>query len=102
MKEIINRKLYNTETAEEIATHSNNLSYRDFRWFEETLYKKRTGEFFLYGEGGPMSRYAESAGNRCWIEGERIIPLTLDEAKEWVSKHASVDTYITLFGEVEE
>lgn len=25
---------------------------------------ERTGEYFLYGEGGPMSRYAQSVGQR--------------------------------------
>ena len=34
--------------------------------------------------------------------GEKIIPLTEAEAKNWVERYGDVDTYIELFGEVEE
>ena len=55
MKKIINHKMYNTETAERLASSSNGYGYDDFRYMEEQLYRKKTGEFFLYGEGGALS-----------------------------------------------
>lgn len=103
MKKIINGKLYDTYTAKIVAMVNTNGVYsrNDFRWQEERLCKKKTGEFFLYGEGGPMTKYAEPDGNGTrW--GERIIPLTVDDAKHFVEKHCDVDTYIKLFGEPEE
>ena len=96
MKKIINGKLYNTETAKEIDRWSNNLSGRDFNHCTECLYRKKTGEFFLYGWGGPMSKYRERCGDM-WGDGEAITPLTEEEAKAWVEEHSDADTYIDLF-----
>ena len=45
MKKIINGKTYNTETAKEISEWSEGV-YRDFTYIGETLYRKRTGEYF--------------------------------------------------------
>lgn len=48
MKKIINGKMYNTETAEKLTSWEH--SYRSqVDWYEEMLYKKKTGEYFLYG-----------------------------------------------------
>ena len=102
MKRIINGKKYDTNTAKEMACDSYNGSCSDFQWWEETLYQKRTGEFFLYGQGGAMSKYSESCGQNSWGGGSDIIPLTLDEAKEWAEDHVDGDTYEEIFGEVEE
>jgi hypothetical protein len=42
-----------------------------FRWVCEELYRKRTGEYFLYGEGGPMSKYSRQVEQNGWAEGEK-------------------------------
>ena len=57
MKTIINGRMYDTETAEKIAGWDNGIYGRDFRSCEETLYKKKTGEYFIYGSGGADSKY---------------------------------------------
>jgi hypothetical protein len=101
MKAVIKNKLYNTETAKEITSWSNGMSYSDFRFLEETLYQKKTGEFFVLGHGGAMSPYREACtGGYC--AGSGIRPLTIKEAKEWLEEYADADTYITVFGDVEE
>ena len=74
MKKIINGKLYDTDTAKVVGFYENARSRGDFSHMEETLYKKRTGEFFLFGEGGPMTKYAKSCGQNSWSGGEEIIP----------------------------
>lgn len=102
MKKIINGKKYDTDTATEVGYWSNGFGYRDFSWMEETLYRKKTGEFFLHGEGGPMTGYAEQCGGNGWCSGERIIPMTEEKAKEWAERRMDVDEYEALFGEVEE
>ena len=105
MKKIINGKLYNTETAKEMAYIINSngtYSRNDFRWFEETLDKKKTGEFFLYGNGGPMIRYASHIENNGRGWGEAIIPLTVEEAKSYAEENYNVETYEEIFGKVEE
>lgn len=102
MKKVINRKLYDTDTAQEIATRSNGGSWRDFSHFEETLYRKKTGEFFLHGEGGPMTCYREQISQNEWSGGEQIIPMTYDEAASWAERHMDADAYQQVFGEITE
>lgn len=101
MKKIINYKMYNTDTATEVASYCNGYSCGDFRHVQETLYRKKTGEFFLYGCGGAMTMYSTPSGDD-WTGGEDITPLTDGDAKIWVMEYCDADTYITLFGEVEE
>lgn len=102
MKKIINGKLYNTETAKEIASWSDGLSFRDFTHTEEVLYQKRTGEFFIHGAGGPATRYAVSAGQNSWSGGEKIIPLTWEAARDWAEVHLDGEDYEAIFGPVSE
>lgn len=102
MKKIINGKKYDTSTAELIGSYSNDLSYSDFSYYCEELYKKRTGEFFLYGKGGAMTEYARSCGQNSWCGGEEIIPFSEKEAKRWAEEYLSYDCYVKAFGEVEE
>lgn len=101
MKKIINGKRYDTETAEEIGFWRTERSVTDFSYCEETLYRKRTGEFFLYGDGGPSSPYAHAAYGMMGA-GEAIVPLTEDEAKTWVEQKLDADTYEALFPVEEE
>ena len=102
MKKIISNKLYDTETAKEIATNSHGEGPRDFHYYEETLYRKKTGEYFLHGYGGPASRYAESRGQNTWGSGEKIIPMSLESAQEWGEENMDADDYQKEFGPVSE
>ena len=100
MKRIIDGKKYDTDTARFVASDEDHRG--DFRYWCEDLYCKRTGEYFLYGEGGPMSKYAKSCGCNSWTGSEAIVPLTESEARKWAEHHMSVDAYEAEFGEVEE
>ena len=51
MKKIINERMYNTETATEIDWQENTANRGDYSYYREYLYRKKTGEFFLYGYG---------------------------------------------------
>lgn len=100
MKKIINGKKYNTQTAEYMGGYEANLG--QFEYVSEDLYRKRTGEFFLYGEGGPASKYAEAIDMNSWSGGSEITPLTEVEAKRWAEAHLDADEYEEIFGEVGE
>ena len=102
MKKIINGKKYDTETAKKVGCACSNVSRGDFSFWEEELYKKKTGEFFLYGSGGPASRYSKAVDMNTWSGDERIIPLTEDKAKKWCEKNLDVEEYEEVFGEVKE
>ena len=102
MKKIINGKRYDTDTANFIADTNSGGSRTDFSFWEEELYRKQTGEFFLYGTGGPMSKYSKSCGDNNWSGDEVIIPLSVDAAKRWAENYMDADEYETLFGPVED
>ena len=99
MKKVIKGKLYDTETARRIDTVSGGAEFRtDFHYWEETLYCKKTGEYFLHCAGGEASQYAEKVGSLTgW--GERIKPLSYDEAQQWAEKYLDGDQVIAEFGE---
>lgn len=102
MKSIINGRVYCTDTAMRIASCSNGGDWRDFSHYEETLYRKRTGEYFLYGAGGAASRYAQRADLNGWSNGSRIIPLTAAAAREWAEQNMNTNEYDAEFGTVPE
>ena len=100
MKRIIDGRRYDTGTAEEIgsATHG---SRRDFDYYEETLYCKRTGEYFVHGYGHGASRYAKQAyGN--WGPGEAIVPMAYEQAREWAERNLDAEDYEREFGPTSE
>lgn len=101
MKKIINGKKYDTTTANRIGYYNNGYPYTDFRWCEETLYRKSTGEYFLFGEGGAMSEYAKELFDKI-THGSEITPIDEDYAREWCEKNLSVEMYEEIFGEVQE
>lgn len=102
MKKIINGKCYNTETATKLGYWSNGLSYRDFSWCEEALYRTKKGAYFIAGEGGPMTGYAESCGQNSRGSGSDLFVVTESEAREWMETHEDADAYEAAFGAVEE
>lgn len=88
MKKVIDGKVYNTETAELIASWSNHRHRSDYGWAEADLYKTKKGAWFLHGEGGPSSDYCEKVGPDEYKErGNRIIAMTPTEALAWCEGH---------------
>jgi len=96
MKAIIDRTLYNTETAECVAVYSSHHNRGDFRHFEEHLYRTRRGNWFLHGEGGPASTYSERCGNNT-VGSEKIIPMDEDDVVEWLELRQMVGVLETRF-----
>ena len=101
MNKRINGKRYDTETAKELGCVSWG-AVNDFAHSSETLYRKTTGEFFLYGEGGPASEYAVTISQNEWTGGEKITPLTFEEAEKWAEKNLDADECDKIFGVVDE
>lgn len=101
MKRIIGGRVYDTETARQVGEPWSpaGVCPSDFDWLEETLYRKRTGEYFLHGRGGARTKYAEPYGQSGWTGGERIMPMAYDEAREWAEAHLDADEYIAAFGD---
>jgi hypothetical protein len=100
MKQVIDGKTYNTETATELA-NSRWGNCSDLRHWSETLYRTKNGAYFLAGGGGPMTRWSRpcEGGGRSGSTGIQV--LSEQEAREWVEKHAN-DQYETIFGPAPE
>lgn len=81
MEVVINRKHYNTRTAKIIA-HYSYCAVGNFKHFEEILYKKKTGEYFLYRFGSVLTKYSHKEESPAYFI-EKIIPLSEDDAKSW-------------------
>lgn len=101
MKKIIEGAMYNTESARLIGSWNNDFHGNDFRFSFQYLYQTRSGKYFVYGGGGPLSTYAVQRGNQT-AGSEQILPLTAEEAREWGEKLLNPETYIKEFGEPEE
>lgn len=102
MKQIIRGKKYSTETAKQVGVACNAGGWNDFTHYEERLYLKKNGEYFLHGEGGRETRYAQSSGQNSWSGGEKIIPLTYEAAKAWALANLDAGEVEALFGDVVE
>lgn len=96
MKRIIQNRVYDTETAKLMGTYDSGYGVRDFNYYEESLYQKRTGEFFLYGWGGGLSPYARAVGDSLG-SGESIKPFSYEEARAWAEEHLEADEYLSIF-----
>lgn len=100
MKKIINGKAYNTKTAQLIASDSYSHP-GDFNYWDEELYKTKKGQYFIYGEGGPMTKYSQSIGNNTTSGGHGLFLVNPEEAREWLERHGTSEEYEAEF-EVEE
>lgn len=98
MKKVIEGKRYDTETARKLGEWDNGLGYCDFSYCSETLYKKRTGEFFLLGDGGAASKYSSKIDMNTWGGETVIVPISDCYAKRWVSEKLSAEDYERIFG----
>ena len=108
MKKVINGKMYNTETSEKVGVwdiqdYNSNIYSNDFRFFGESLYRKKTGEFFLYFFGYNLTSSPYHPAHQADGNPEvKILPISLNGAKKWVSDRLSGDDYENIFGSVEE
>lgn len=101
MEKIINNKKYSTETGVLLATYVYGEG-SSWQYVCEELYRSKKGTYFMYYEGGAMSKYSESVGNRQTSGSEGIELLSINEAKDFMLEHSTAEEYEQEFGEVEE
>lgn len=88
MQRVIDRKLYDTERAEQIAKYAPNTDRGDYDYLIETLYKTSKGEYFLHGEGGAATEYAKPCDGGARTAGEEINPIDEEAALDWCEERA--------------
>ena len=97
MIKVLNGKQYNTRTAKRLGSCYGGANNNDVDYWAETLYRTKSGNYFLHGEGGALTRYATVNGNDSgW--GERIIPMAYDQAVKWAEDNLNGEEYIAAFG----
>lgn len=101
MKQVIEGKIYNTDTATEVASYCYG-NPGDFEYEAETLYLTGKGNWFLYGEGGAKSKYSVSTGQNWWSGSNSIMPLTADQTKKWLEEHKQTEALLLHFGAILE
>lgn len=102
MRKVIQGRLYDTGTAKRLGKYEQSPYQSDFHWYCETLYQKKSNEFFLHGEGNAASPYCKAVDQNECSSGEKIIPLTYDGAAKWAEEHLDADEYSAIFGEPDE
>lgn len=98
MKQVIEGKVYNTETADCVAEASSSANYGDFSYWEESLYRTKKGAWFTAGHGGPMTKYARSVGSNSRSGGSGMEALSESEALAWCERNeVNADTIAEYF-----
>lgn len=90
MRKVIEGKVYDTDAADCIASFDDERSDRDYKQFEESLYRTNKGEWFLVGSGGPMSKYSRPVG-KMTSGGEGLEPITPNQARQWLEEKGFID-----------
>jgi hypothetical protein len=79
MKRQIGTKTYDSDRAYIVASWDNGLPPGDPAREDERLHRSKSGLFFIYGQGGPASKYAKLRKGE-WLAGEGITPISVDDA----------------------
>lgn len=100
-KAIINGRIYNTQTATEVAHYDNGLGTSDFKNFSEHLYVTKRGRWFLWGCGGPASPYGRRVGDMWASSGSAgsIRPLEPEDAQNWLEGYGHTDALEQYFAD---
>ena len=102
MKAIIDRKQYNTETAELVADYSNGLGGGDFNHVREALYRTPKGRYFLHGKGGSMSSWAVRHADNGSSGGEGLRSVSNALAYEWAERCLDPGEVLEIFPDMVE
>ncbi|OOY14497.1 hypothetical protein [Thioclava sp. DLFJ4-1] len=100
-KTIINGKIFDTATATEIGCigSTGGLSVSDFWFWEATLYRSPKGNYFMEGEGGARSPFAQPYNTNGWIGSAGIVALSPEDALAYAEKSLSSDTLLEHFAD---
>ena len=92
----IDGRTYNTQSAYCIWTRVPYADRYDWNYYEEGLFVKRTGEFFIAGEG--FGAYSTEYEDGSWGAGEDVLPLDDDCARKWAKYYMPEKAYSEIFG----
>ena len=88
-----------TATAKKLAEWDENGT-DPLNYIAEALYRKKTGEFFVFGDGGANTKYARIGRLKVFEPGSAILPMSLEQAKEWALDRLPKNEYDDIFGDM--
>ena len=94
MKRVMSGMRYDTDKAIKIGDfgHGCYPGSGDFSHWTAALYKTpRSGRFFLAGEGGPMTVFAKHSPHGGSCGGEKLIPMSKEDALDWAERYLDVE-----------
>ncbi|MCK4501095.1 hypothetical protein KAU11_11405 [Candidatus Babeliales bacterium] len=97
MKRIIDRKVYDTDTAKCLHSWDNGIYGEDLNSMDESLYKTKKGQYFIQGCGGATTKYSEPCGNNSSSGSCRMWLVNKIEAIDWLESHDGADTILKYF-----
>jgi hypothetical protein len=86
MRQIIGRRVYDTETATLLHMWTNEHFTTDLRWRAKCLYRTPKGALFIHHQGGPMTDLARQSDGRM-TGGEQIEPVSAEDAVAFLTLH---------------
>ncbi len=99
MRKAIGKKSYDTARAKLVCKFESDLGKYDLEFEITELYRTARGAWFVAGTGGPASRWAVESGRGSWRGGSGLLPITSEEAREFLEQHAAaalVEEYFEL------
>ena len=102
MRKVIDGHAYDSYKAHEVGEWDNGQAYGDLDAVMETLYRTKAGLYFVHGEGGARSRYAQHDSLGGWTGGESVTPLSAKDARRWAEEHLTEEEYEAEWGTPDE
>lgn len=102
MRQVINGKVYDTETAQRLHSWENGHSANDFKYRSKDLYRSRKGAYFLLHEGGPLTDMAKSVGDNGWGGSTAIEPIDRATAMRFLESHGGSEVLVREFADALE
>lgn len=102
MKKIIGGSVCDTEKARLLGKFDSCEDRGSLTWTRESLFRTKSGKYFLHCEGNANTIYAERAGDGWYSPGQQIRLISEEAAKSWAEQHLGSDEYEAAFGENEE
>lgn len=99
MRQVIEGKVYNTETATLLHEWQNGREYGDFRYRSKALYRTPKGAYFLLHDGGAMTDMARATGENSWTGSSRIEVVSLRDALRFLESHNGTEVLIREFAD---
>ena len=96
MRQVIDGKIYDTDKAVLITIYQFNTN-GDMNWVREELYRTPNGRFFLYGNGGRMTEYAEKNG-----AVTKLVTLSEADGIAWAERRAVDPNPLTKYIRIKE